>query len=112
MGKVSGGHGLGDCGQQQVRVDGFGDVFACALSQAPGAIGLTILGGYEDNGNVPGRLALAKLPLGLVSVHAGHDDIHQDNCGVFVCGEFDCLFSGVGGDDLVTGTFNNLAQAI
>src|SRR5262252_10276366 len=64
--------------QQVLLVDRLEDVVLGPLADSPDLVGLLVLAGAQDHGDVL-RLLVAGDDAGrLVPVHLGHDDVHQD----------------------------------
>jgi hypothetical protein len=108
----SGSHGCGYGGQQFVGIDWFGDVFHCALAQAPGTIRFAGFYGNKYDGDMPGRIVKPEFSFGLVAAHAGHDNIHQDQFGMFVGCDLKSLFAGFSGNSIVTAFFDDFLQTV
>jgi hypothetical protein len=87
-------------GQQLLRFDGLGDVVGGAGLEALLAVALHRLGGQGDDREVGEARVLADLAGGLVAVHLGHHDVHQDDVDVRVLAEgLDALAAVLGVDD-------------
>src|SRR5258708_25015939 len=64
--------------QKHAVVDRLHQIIDRALPQTPDAVGFLLSSGADDHRYVPGRLVAGDGARRLVSVRAGHDDIHQN----------------------------------
>src|SRR6476661_3847284 len=90
-----------DLGDQLVAVDRLDDVIARALAHAPDLVGFLRLGRAKDDGHAARRRIATDRARRLEAVESGHDDVHQDQVGLYRLRLEDSVFAIVAGDDLV-----------
>jgi len=86
--------------QEALGAKRLGDVGGCAGAVGLHHVGQLRLGREEHDGDVL-RVPELQLAADLVTVHAGHHDVEQDEMGVLRVGELQALLPAVGGHGLV-----------
>src|SRR5258708_31144613 len=98
--------------QKHAVVDRLHQIIDRALPQTPDAVGFLLSSGADDHRYVPGRLVAGDGARRLVSVRAGHDDIHQNEVRLLALRLGDRLVSAFGGHALAAGPGELLPQEL
>src|ERR1700758_2217552 len=79
--RVSRGQGRLRLGDQLIGRNRLHHVVDGPLPQAPDLVGLLALGSHHDDRDGAGAWIVGERACRLVAVHAGHDDVHEDEVG-------------------------------
>lgn len=101
-----------DFGEQVVFRYRFDQVIAGALSESPHFVRLLILGRDHDYRNGRCLRVFIEHPHRLKTAHPRHDDIHQDDVGVFLAGEVDPVGAVIAAGGTVPVAFEHRFQDI